>query len=132
MNRPVHFEIHAEDPGRAASFYKNVFGWGITKMEDQEYWLINTVTEETDQENPGIDGGLLRRRGPNPLGDIPLNAFVLSITIADMEQTLSLVKEFGGRIVIDVASVPGVGWVAYCKDTEGNMFGLMQNDPSAK
>jgi predicted enzyme related to lactoylglutathione lyase len=28
--------------------------------------------------------------------------------------------------------IPGVGWVAYCKDTEGNIFGMMQNDPSAK
>jgi len=21
---------------------------------------------------------------------------------------------------------PGVGWLAYCKDTEGNIFGMMQ------
>jgi predicted enzyme related to lactoylglutathione lyase len=28
--------------------------------------------------------------------------------------------------------VPGVGWLAYCKDPEGNIFGVMQNDPSVK
>ena len=28
-------------------------------------------------------------------------------------------------------AVPGVGWLAYAKDTEGNIFGLMQADPSA-
>jgi hypothetical protein len=28
--------------------------------------------------------------------------------------------------------VPGVGWLAYCKDTEGNIFGMMQADKSAK
>jgi predicted enzyme related to lactoylglutathione lyase len=28
--------------------------------------------------------------------------------------------------------VPGVGWLAYFKDTEGNIFGIMQNDPNAK
>jgi predicted enzyme related to lactoylglutathione lyase len=27
--------------------------------------------------------------------------------------------------------IPGVGWLAYCKDTEGNIFGLMQADPKA-
>ena len=27
--------------------------------------------------------------------------------------------------------IPGVGWLAYAKDTEGNIFGMMQNDPSA-
>jgi predicted enzyme related to lactoylglutathione lyase len=27
--------------------------------------------------------------------------------------------------------IPGVGWLAYCKDTEGNVFGIMQDDPQA-
>jgi predicted enzyme related to lactoylglutathione lyase len=27
--------------------------------------------------------------------------------------------------------IPGMGWLAYCKDTEGNIFGMMQNDPNA-
>lgn len=27
--------------------------------------------------------------------------------------------------------VPGVGWLAYCKDTEGNIFGMMQPDTKA-
>jgi len=29
MSRPVHFEIHADDPGRARAFYESVFGWGF-------------------------------------------------------------------------------------------------------
>ncbi len=28
-------------------------------------------------------------------------------------------------------AVPGMGYMAYCQDTDGNCFGLMQNDPSA-
>jgi predicted enzyme related to lactoylglutathione lyase len=28
--------------------------------------------------------------------------------------------------------IPGMGWLAYCKDTEGNIFGMMQGDPNAK
>src|SRR5689334_19629414 len=31
MPRVVHFEIHAEDPERAARFYGGVFGWQINK-----------------------------------------------------------------------------------------------------
>jgi predicted enzyme related to lactoylglutathione lyase len=27
---------------------------------------------------------------------------------------------------------PGVGWLAYCRDPEGNPFGLMQADAEAK
>jgi predicted enzyme related to lactoylglutathione lyase len=28
--------------------------------------------------------------------------------------------------------IPGVGWLAYAKDTEGNLFGLMQPDPATR
>jgi hypothetical protein len=28
-------------------------------------------------------------------------------------------------------AITGVGWLAYAKDTEGNIFGMMQNDPAA-
>ena len=31
--RPVHFEIHAADPERCASFYRDVFGWEIERIE---------------------------------------------------------------------------------------------------
>ena len=33
MGRLIQFEIHAEDPERAAEFYREVFGWGIQKWE---------------------------------------------------------------------------------------------------
>ena len=28
-------------------------------------------------------------------------------------------------------AVPGIGWLAYFKDPEGNIFGAMQSDPTA-
>jgi hypothetical protein len=29
-------------------------------------------------------------------------------------------------------AIPGVGWLSYAKDTEGNIFGMIENDPKAK
>ena len=29
-------------------------------------------------------------------------------------------------------AIPTVGYFAYCHDTEGNLFGVMQRDPDAK
>ncbi len=29
-------------------------------------------------------------------------------------------------------AIPNVGWFAYCTDTEGNLFGIMQADPEAR
>lgn len=28
-------------------------------------------------------------------------------------------------------AIPGIGYHAYCQDTEGNVFGIMEEDPSA-
>jgi uncharacterized protein len=41
------------------------------------------------------------------------------------------VEANGGRVIERRMVVPGVGYLAYCYDTEGNAFGMMQNDPSA-
>ena len=38
----------------------------------------------------------------------------------------------GGTNALPKMAMPGVGWLAYCKDTEGNIFGIMQNDPQAR
>jgi predicted enzyme related to lactoylglutathione lyase len=40
------------------------------------------------------------------------------------------VKELGGE-ADEPRPVPGMGWFAVCKDTQGNEFGLWQTDPSA-
>ena len=37
----------------------------------------------------------------------------------------------GGAIAVPKMPIPGVGWLAYGKDTEGNIFGIMQSDPTA-
>jgi len=29
-------------------------------------------------------------------------------------------------------AIPGVGWLAYCTDPEGNTFGIMQADTAAR
>ena len=38
----------------------------------------------------------------------------------------------GGTLVVPKMAVPGVGWLVYCKDTEGNIFGMLQMDAGAK
>jgi hypothetical protein len=61
MPRVVHLEIHAADPGRSAEFYQTLFGWQIVSWEGPvEYRLITTGPDD----QPGINGGLIVRRGP--------------------------------------------------------------------
>ena len=122
MSRVTHFEIPADDPERSKKFYETVFGWTIKKWDGPiEYWLIMTGSED----QPGIDGGLARRTDP----EIGVEN---TIDVANLDQTLAAVEENGGQITRPRMAVPGVGWMAYIKDTEGNVFGLMESDPEAK
>ena len=126
MPRPVHFEIHAGDPPRAIAFYQRVFGWKIEQWQDNPYWIV-----ETGDAGPGINGGLLPRQGPAPAPDNPVSASVLTMDVADLDATVQQVLDAGGEPALPKVPLPGMGWLAYCKDTEGNLFGLMQEDPSA-
>ena len=49
-----------------------------------------------------------------------------------VDEALAKIEANGGKILRPKGAVPGVGWLAYCQDTEGNTFGLMQRDPTAK
>jgi predicted enzyme related to lactoylglutathione lyase len=37
----------------------------------------------------------------------------------------------GGRLAVPKMPITGVGWLGYCKDAEGNIFGVMQEYSSA-
>ena len=124
MKRPVHFEIHADDPERAANFYHELFGWKITKWDGPvDYWLVST-----GEQGPGIESAILRRMGPNPdpQEPTPVIAYVCTIDVADVDAMIEKAKDLGGVEALPKMEVPGVGWQTYYKDTESNIFGVMQ------
>lgn len=121
MPRPTHFEIPAENPERAIAFYGGGLGWSFQKWDGPaEYWLIQTGQDG----EPGINGGLMRRRDP-------AQPCVNTMNVPDLNATLAAVDAHGGSCVVPRMPIPGVGWLAYCKDTEGHIFGIMQPDPAA-
>lgn len=129
MSRPIHFEIHASDPEALISFYGNLFGWRFDRWGDMPYWAISTAAAETDE--PGIDGGLLLREGPPPAPGDPINAMPISVGVADCRASLAHAVALGGTEAMGVSPIPGVGWLAYIVDPDGNKLGIMQPDPTA-
>ena len=127
MSRAVHFEIQASNPQALIDYYTGLFGWSFNKWEGGQYWLIHTGPEE----KPGINGGLLPRRGPAPAVGQPVNAFVCTVDVDDLETTLAQAHAAGAHLALATMPIPGVGWLAYVHDTEGNLLGLMQSDPTA-
>ncbi|HWR25246.1 MAG TPA: VOC family protein [Methanosarcina sp.] len=129
MPRVVHFEIHADDVARAKKFYEDVFGWTIEKWEGpMEYWNVKTG----EQGQMGIDGGLMKRWGKTPGKETVISSYVCTMDVPDIDEYLNRIKQHGGSIAMEKSAVPSVGWLAYCFDTEKNMFGIMQSDMSAK
>jgi len=121
MFRVSHFELNADDPERAAKFYEKAFGWKINKWEGpMEYWLVMTGEKDT----PGIDGGIMKR--------MDRETTIVTIDVPSVDEFTSKIEDAGGKIVKPKMAVPGVGYFAYCADTEGNVFGIMQEDPKAK
>lgn len=128
MSRVVHFEIHAADPERAMAFYRKLFNWEFTRWHGpMDYWLIRTG----EAPAPGIDGGLVRRMGGLPALGAAVNAFICTVDVSDLDGALGRVEAAGGSHAHPKMPIPGVGWLAYVKDPEGNILGLMQNDPAA-
>jgi predicted enzyme related to lactoylglutathione lyase len=122
MNLPrvIHFEINADQPERAVKFYSDVFGWKIQKWEGPMYnWLVYTG------EGPGIDGGLMKRMSPSA-------TTINTVGVPSVDEYLARIEKSGGKAVMPRTAIPGIGWFAYCQDTEGNVFGIMQEDSSAR
>ncbi len=129
MTRVVHFEIYAGDIARAKKFYGDVFGWEIKRSEvSKEYWNITTG----NQREPGIDGGLMKRQGGEPGAGTPISTYICTIDVPNIDEYLNKVKKHGGKVTMEKSPIRGVGWYAYCLDTEKNIFGIMQSDTSVR
>jgi hypothetical protein len=121
MPRVVHFEVVAHDAERAGKFYGELFGWGIQKWEGpMPYWIVDTG------EGVGINGGIAQSRDASH----PAQA-TFTVDVPDLDAYVAKAVAAGGVNVVPKMPIPGVGWLAYCTDSEGVIFGMMQNDPGA-
>ena len=122
MPRPVHFDLTVDNPERAMKFYSDIFGWKFEKWNGpMEYWMAITG----DQKEPGINGGLSKR---SESGMPTMN----TIGVSSVDEFSKIVVEKGGKVLMPKSPIPRIGWFATCQDTEGNTFGIMEEDRDAK
>ncbi|MCK9356562.1 MAG: VOC family protein [Dehalococcoidia bacterium] len=119
----VHFDIASDEPQRAKNFYESLFGWkmmGPPGMPD--YYLV-----ETDglDGKPGVGGGLGKRGEPS-------QRITMYVGVDSIDKYSKKVTTLGGRVVLPKTPVPGWGYLANCVDTEGNAFGLWQEDKNSR
>ena len=124
----VHFEIPAENKERANTFYESAFGWNLVPMQGMDY--TSAITTPSDEQTgmpstPGAINGALFPRTDS------LKTPIITIDVEDLDAALAQVESAGGSVAQPKDAVPGMGWYAYFKDTEGNIMGLWQTDSSA-
>ena len=116
MTKIVHFEIPAQDTGRAKEFWGSLFGVQFQTYEGPvEYHMF----QNDDQTGGGIF--------PQQQGE---KGLITYFGVEDIDAARAKVEELGGKAE-DKAPVPGMGWFARAEDTEGNEFSLWQSDENA-
>jgi hypothetical protein len=122
MSTIVHFDVPAENPGRAMKFYSALFGWKFESYPEMPYHLITTTNLDG---TPGVGGGLGKRMDPS-------QRIVNYFDVRSIEAAIRQVKTLGGSVLVEKMAVPQMGYLATCQDTEGNTFGLWEADAGAK
>jgi hypothetical protein len=114
----VHLEIPAGDTTKARAFWGGLFGWQFQEMPGSptEYHMtrFSDTTGGAIYEPDPAD-----KRGPRVYFDVD-----------DINAGTARVSDLGGEAG-EALPVPGMGWFSVCKDSEGNEFGLWQNDEAA-
>ena len=116
MHKVIHFEIPALETARATEFYRAVFGWQSNEMfEGSQYFICHS----DDPSEPGIDGAIMQQRAPG-------QPVVCTIQVPSVDAACEGIVKSGGEVVVPKMEIPGVGFKAYFKDTEGNIFGVAE------
>lgn len=121
MGRVSHFEITADNPERAAEFYRKALGWEINDWGGPFRYLLASTGPK---EQVGIDGAIMDRHDSK-------QAVIITASVDKWEAGAKAVTDAGGTVLQEKTPVPGQGYFAYCKDTEGNLFGIFEADANA-
>ena len=112
----VHFELPAQDAGRAQAFWKSLFGWKVRR------WDGPVESHMLEGNEPG--GAIY------PDAEAAGSGPVVYFGTSDIGASITKVRQLGGS-ADEEQPIAGIGWFARCVDTEGNPFSLFQADESA-
>jgi hypothetical protein len=116
----VHFDVAADDLGRASKFYEAVFNWRFEPGGFPDFFMITTGSDG----DPGIHGALTKRRASSP--DDTHGGFECTIAVDSIDATAAAIVRHGGSITYDKMTIAGVGTLVQFKDPEGNVVTAMQ------
>jgi len=126
MAHLAHFSINADNVERAQKFYANVFHWKYNAYGPPGFFMIDFGSGAA----PAVQGSLQGRRELVP--GIRMTGLECTISVGDIRKTAAAIEKNGGKIVMQICTLAGIGQLLYFQDPEGNLVGAMQYDSKAE
>ena len=111
-----HVAINADDVPASLAYYRAVFGWRFT--EDYPGFFRMTGVHEVQVV------AVQQRRELSPGSRI--TGFECTVAVDDIPAIMALAGEHDGSVLVDPATIPGVGELVWLADPGGNMVGAMR------
>ena len=125
MNKVTHFEFPWDDKERAKKFYQNVFDW--KPFEWEQFGYTSWQTGPVDAKMQPIETGFINGGSSKRDSSMPYPMFY--VDVPDIDLALSKIVENGGAVVrakTPLGEGGAMGYLAWFKDSEGNILGLSQ------
>ncbi|HLW76803.1 MAG TPA: VOC family protein, partial [Bryobacteraceae bacterium] len=107
-------------------FYANVFGWKYNAYGPPGFFMIDFGAGAP----PVMQGSLQGRRELVP--GVRMTGFECTVSVDDIHKAAAAIDANGGKIVMPVCTLAGIGQLLFFEDTEGNLAGAMQYDARAE
>lgn len=113
----VHFEIGCKDLEKTKQFYGDLFGWTF-ESSMPNMGMVSNIGGHVPNPTMGIGGHI------NSLGHPPHQYVTVYAMVDDIPATLKKAEGMGGKTLVPMTEVPGMGHFAWFQDPEGNAIGL--------
>ncbi len=118
----TYIDVPTDNLERAKKFYSDLFSWKFEKpFPDMDYYSYETTGLGKEE---GVRGGM-------GLRDKPEQQITAYVHVPSIKEYAEKIEKAGGKVLNQMA-VPGWGYLAICLDTEGNIFGIWENDENAE
>ncbi len=129
MEMPKHgtlcwTELATTDLDGAVNFYTELFGWKISKSQNED---VPMDYREYDTGMGHPSGGMYEMNAEIFGGqEIPPPHFMNYISVDDIAASIERVKELGGTVVGEPHDIPQVGRMVIVNDPAGATFTMLQ------
>ena len=113
----THCAINADDVEASLRFYRALFGWEFEPYGPPGFFRMASES-----------GPIVAVQQRRELGGVRMTGLECTVSVPDVDAVAAAVAAHGGRLVMERATIPGVGHLIFFEDPSGNVAGAMQHE----